>query len=364
MKNVLTFLLLLAAVTSLHAQNGQKMFVWKNSTMKAMDIADVDSITFALDDNAIQFTTGDGYYVAENSFKAAFSLTSNLSISPSAKVEVGTCWSMKYKEPTINNYVEVYQREINDKQSWATSFNYLYSGTTYYYRPYVMVDSVIFYGNVKSVTTYGPIPLEVEDEDSIIMEVKHGDCVDLGLSVKWATCNLGASKPEEHGDYYSWGETTLKRDYDDYDEAHYKFKKPSSSGYHVTSYNKYNGTDKKVVLDSCDDAATVNLGEGWRMPTKEEIVELSNQCKVTTTTVNDTQGYLVTGPNGRTIFLPKVDFKNGSETYDYTRYWSSSVSNDCNRAVYLQTVKSGSVVGVGTDIDERYHGLVIRPVHK
>lgn len=212
MKKIFTLLLLLAAIVPMQAQNEQKMFLWKNDTMQVLTTDIVDSITFTLADDAITFTTGDAYYITENSFKAAFTMNSKLNPSQSADVEIGVCWSRKYKEPTIKNPAEVYQTKLSNKLSWAVTFEDLYSGTSYYYRPYAMIDSVVFYGDVKSVSTYGAPPTEIadEDEECPVGGSHYVKYVDLGLSVKWADRNLGASKPEEYGNYYAWGETKLQ----------------------------------------------------------------------------------------------------------------------------------------------------------
>ena len=92
------------------------------------------------------------------------------------------------------------------------------------------------------------------------------------MSVKWATCNVGATKPEEYGDYFAWGETDPKSTYD---WSTYKYCNGSSST--LTKYNTDNsqGTvDNKTTLDLSDDAARANWGDSWRMPTDAELTEL------------------------------------------------------------------------------------------
>lgn len=101
------------------------------------------------------------------------------------------------------------------------------------------------------------------------------EAVDLGLSVKWANVNLGASRPEEYGDYFAWGEVKPKADYS---WETYKWCKGSYDTMTKYCYDDsygYNGfTDNKYTLDPENDAATVNWGGKWRMPTADEIVEL------------------------------------------------------------------------------------------
>ncbi|MBR2450265.1 MAG: hypothetical protein IKB40_02085 [Paludibacteraceae bacterium] len=127
--------------------------------------------------------------------------------------------------------------------------------------------------------------------------------VDLGLSVKWATCNVGASEPEEYGNYYAWGEITPKSTYswDNYKWSEYDY----WDGIRDVIFTKYdNELDYKYFLDKEDDVASVNWGGKWRMPTRKEQQELINKCSWTWKTKNDINGFEVKGPNGNTIFLP------------------------------------------------------------
>ena len=112
--------------------------------------------------------------------------------------------------------------------------------------------------------------------------------VDLGLSVKWATCNVGADRPEDAGDLYSWGETETKTNYS---FATYKFCVDGKQG----NYTKYCDKDNKTVLDQEDDVAHVKWGGSWRMPTGAELDELREECIWTWTKVNGVNGYRVSG---------------------------------------------------------------------
>lgn len=139
--------------------------------------------------------------------------------------------------------------------------------------------------------------------------------VDLGLpsGLLWAECNLGATKPEEYGNYYAWGETEPK---DVYDWSTYAY---GSDPYALTKYcdNSSFGldgfTDQLTTLEPSDDAATVALGNGARIPTKAEWDELIINCTGSLTSQNGVNGYLFTAANGNTIFLPGAGNRRGSE---------------------------------------------------
>ena len=186
------------------------------------------------------------------------------------------------------------------------------------------------------------------------------DAVDLGLSVKWATCNVGASEPWEYGGYYAWGETEEKSDYT------WKTYKWCNGSYDsMTKYctdSIYGRVDNKTVLDPEDDVAHVKWGDSWRMPTLEEQKELLDECTWEWTELNGVNGYRVTGPNGNSIFLPAAGYRDGSKL-QYNRavgdYWSSSlyVRYGYSCSLYFQIdgyYYSGYYY--------RYYGRNVRPV--
>ena len=180
--------------------------------------------------------------------------------------------------------------------------------------------------------------------------------VDLGLpsGLKWAICNVGAESPEGYGDYFAWGEVKPK---EDYSWKTYKYEIEDN-------LIKYNGSDGKIVLDVEDDAASVNWGGKWRMPTKEEQDELLNNCAWTWISQNGVNGYKVTGPNGNSIFLPAVGNMDGGRFYDaglYGAYWSSSLNADSPGIAYNVGFSSGNVGWYGNLL---YYGLTVRPVCK
>ncbi len=185
-------------------------------------------------------------------------------------------------------------------------------------------------------------------------ELEMHDCVDLGLSVKWATCNVGATTPEEYGDYFAWGETETK---DKYSWATYKWGTSSNM-------TKYNTTDGKTILDPEDDAAQVHWGDKWRMPSKEEVDELTQQCSWIWTTRNNVNGYKVTGPNGNSIFLPAAGYKGSGPTYPAGEdglYWTNTIEKQ--HYSYLIVLHDDAPPTQAGSSGTRCFGFTIRPVY-
>ena len=204
--------------------------------------------------------------------------------------------------------------------------------------------------------------------NATLHEAGHGfengnEYVDLGLSVKWATCNVGANAPKEYGDYFSWGEVEPKTTYS---WSTYKYCAGSSSTMtkycSQSSYGNNGFTDGKTVLDPEDDVATANWGGAWRMPTDEEWSELRTECTWTRTTENGVYGRKVTGPNGNSIFLPAAgcmyDSGLGSAGSD-GNYWSSSLLTGSPNDAYGVYFDSGSM---GWNYTSRFCGQSVRPV--
>ena len=175
------------------------------------------------------------------------------------------------------------------------------------------------------------------------------EAVDLGLSVMWATMNVGANAPEEYGDYFAWGETESKTDYN---RETYKWYNSSENT--LTKYcasGGYGTVDNKKVLDLEDDAAHVNWGGTWRMPTIDEIEELLFDCSWEWTIQNGVNGQKVTGPNGNSIFLPAAGFYSGNRLVvldEFAFYWSSTLFQYFNEsALILSFSSSGLDWGAG-----------------
>ena len=189
--------------------------------------------------------------------------------------------------------------------------------------------------------------------------------VDLGLpsGTLWATCNVGAENSEDYGDYFAWGETQPK---DTYNWSTYQYCMGSSNTltkYCSNSSNGYNEyTDNLTTLLPEDDAATVNWGNGWRMPTKEEFEELYNNTTVTWTTQNGVNGRLFTASNGSSLFLPAAGYRSSSSLCSagsYGYYRSSSLNTDNPGSAWYFGFLSGSY-----DMYSyyRYLGQSVRPV--
>ena len=187
--------------------------------------------------------------------------------------------------------------------------------------------------------------------------------VDLGLpsGTKWATCNVGATKPEEYGSYYAWGETEPKTNYD---WSTYKW---CNGDYDtLTKYctdSNYGTVDNKTVLELADDAARANWGGAWRMPTDAEWTELRENCTWTWTTKNGVNGYEVKSKtNGNSIFLPAAGYRSNDDLLfagNYAFYWSSSLYSDY--PYYAWDVYFYSDY-VGRNSYYRCYGLSVRPV--
>lgn len=223
---------------------------------------------------------------------------------------------------------------------------------------------------------YYQLPITLEDAPT----PEEHEYVDLGLpsGILWATCNVGASSPEEFGGFYAWGETDTKPAYS---WANNKFMAMGQVGYNgAESYSKYqypdnqifsvwysNGEfigDGKKVLELEDDAAHVNWGGDWRMPTEEEFFDLLNSdyCTWTWTTQNGINGSLVTSKlNGNSIFLPGAGFRRDESIIfegSYGGYWSSTLNTSDSHQAF--SINFSSIVQ--WSYSDRYVGYSVRPV--
>ncbi|MCD8302852.1 MAG: DUF1566 domain-containing protein [Prevotellaceae bacterium] len=188
------------------------------------------------------------------------------------------------------------------------------------------------------------------DENNTLTGIYNGhDYVDLGLSVKWATCNVGASSASDYGNYYAWGETSTKSSYTSSNCATYGVSMGDISG------------------DENYDTARANWGGTWRMPTSSEMAELEKNCTTVWTTMDGVKGYKVTGPNGNSIFLPAAGYRNGTTLKyagSYGFYWTSSPGGKNTEYAwkYAITLFSNSSDFYNGYWFGRYDGVPVRPV--
>lgn len=167
--------------------------------------------------------------------------------------------------------------------------------------------------------------------------VSAGAVVDLGLSVFWCSCNVGAEAPEEEGNRYSWGETKTKNSYSKDNYSYYD----SNTWKYIEIGNQISGTEY--------DAATANLGSDWKIPTKNQMQELINKCTWEWTQINSVNGYKITGPNGNSIFIA-----SGPNSVLGKRYWTG----DDAQILYVTPDRAY----IASQKEYRYEGCYIRSV--
>ncbi|MBO7083529.1 MAG: DUF1566 domain-containing protein [Bacteroidales bacterium] len=225
------------------------------------------------------------------------------------------------------------------------------SRTTYYVRSYVLTDYGLAYSEERSFST--------------LSDSGDHEYVDLGLpsGTLWATCNVGSDAPEEYGDYFAWGETEPKETYYWSTYSYCNGSENSITKYCNNAEYGYNGfTDNLTTLLPEDDAASVNWGEDWRTPTREEWQELLDNTTSTWTTRNGKNGRLFTASNGNSLFFPAAGYCNGNSHYSESYngyYWSNSLRMVWSGGAWGLFFASGS-----PDIDghTRYSGFSVRPV--
>lgn len=261
-------------------------------------------------------------------------------------IHFGFCYSKDGENLDVNNgirYGEIVAFNFDSKLN-SVVLDALEPGTTYYYRAFTEIykygQYVYVYGDVKSFTT------TAEELTNV------AEAVDLGLSVLWASHNVGATKPEEYGDYYAWGETEKK---EKYTVLNYKF------------YNMMTGEMAdlgKEISGTKYDVAKIKWGDGWRMPTTNEMLELTEQCEWTDTICSGVKGKKVTSVNGNSIFLPAAGMgAPGSDTFkpgEFGLYWLGTLNETylggeylCFEFGYPEWISYGA---------SREYGQPIRPV--
>ncbi|MBP5420200.1 MAG: hypothetical protein J6Y72_10370 [Bacteroidales bacterium] len=188
------------------------------------------------------------------------------------------------------------------------------------------------------------------------------EAVDLGLSVKWANMNVGATEETEMGDYFAWGETSTKRTYS-WNEYVYENSECGKDNDDMAKLTDIAGTSF--------DAATCNWGGGWHMPNYDQVLELVSNCTWTWTNMKNSKGDLVygyvivsnvDGYTDKSIFLPAAGYRIENDidlVDDYGSYWSSSIFNQNMKQAWFITMNSEYVQA---DHYNRYYGHTIRAV--
>lgn len=311
MKKIFTLLVLLSCLQFITAQAQQNIYMWKQGSLQVFNTSEVDSLTFNAGSLFSNLSCSAPMSVTGTSATATLSVTLGVeTVYPFP--EIGVCFSKDSKLPTIQDNTMM----LN--QFWWGDFTFTISGcapgTQYFYRAYVTIGSETFYSDVQTFTT---LDGNNQPDNSYVMVNGH-KFVDLGLpsGLKWATCNVGADVPEADGDYFAWGETKSKDNYDTY------------TWVDGETYIKYSMNDK-TTLEAEDDAATQNWGEGCRMPTMEEFQELVDNCIYSWTSLNGVSGCLFASKtNGANVFFPASGGRSSTFLNNYGlagNYWSSSL---------------------------------------
>lgn len=210
------------------------------------------------------------------------------------------------------------------------------------------------------------------DASGLCPDTRHPHKVDMGFGVKFACCNLGASTPFKYGDYFAWGETSTK---EKYKWSTYKWCDGSDNGIaayetYLSKYctnSNYGVVDNKTQLEASDDAARVNWGGTWRMPTGDELTQLYNTCTWEKTTINRVYGYKVIAKNGNAIFLPHAGYFSDEHYSNSTTYWSSSLypgnyyNNFAMQISFYSEIQENKPT-MEYNFGRRYIGRSIRPV--
>lgn len=342
MKRLFTLLaVLMLTVTASFAQ--QNFYFWgKDGYVSTKPVSEVDSLTFSVGSWLFQIPKPVNLAATTSSFQGSAKVAFNDKVkSIDVTPEVGICYTGTNHTPTYNDFKKKLGSTMQDYS--FTIMNVL-SGTTYYYRTYVKLLDEVYYSAVNSITTMGEKPQYIV--------INGHKFINLGLlsGLFWAETNVGASSSSDDGDYFAWGETASKSYYD---WNTYKW------GSDYNNLSKYNISDGKTTLDAEDDAATVNWGAPCRMPDTSEFEELYNKCDWSW----QGNGYLVTGPNGSTIFFPASGYFQDGSPIGYGsqgRYWSRSLySNNTNMARDLYFRRNYVKPTGGSS---RCNGLPVRPV--
>lgn len=187
--------------------------------------------------------------------------------------------------------------------------------------------------------------------------------VDLGLSVMWATMNVGANSPEEYGNYYAWGETTPKKEYSMFNSATYRKDIEEITGItNISDMPQYDFISGDPALD----VARLDWGGNWEMPTKQWVDELVENCTCEFITYNKVNGWLlVSKENGKAIFLPAAGYRDNGVRFEkrHAEYWTGTADTRGITESYRLFIKDNSYGSFyDTDACSRYVGMPVRPI--
>ena len=253
--------------------------------------------------------------------------------------------------PNLQSNIKTTQAsQIDSQHNYKADVSGLEPATDYYYRAFIRYEGNEYFGEILSFKT----------EDRL----NNTQAIDLGLSVKWANCNIGANSPEENGYHYAWGEIKPKSNYT-WATYYYCDNGENDNDLKFTKYNsdeKYGIVDNLQTLEPEDDVAYVFLGDNWRIPTQKEWLELKQKCTWVWTSSNGVNGRKVIGPNGNSLFLPATGFRldiiHSYEGFSGS-YWSSTRAENAPKIAYTFGIAEDHFDSYSAD---RYFGLCIRPV--
>ena len=247
---------------------------------------------------------------------------------------VGFCYSTSSGNVKDGKVVEC---KLRTDRTFEANISGLNEDTDYYYCAFITTDTITEYGEVRHFYT------------------KEAEEIDLGLSVNWRAWNVGSNHSYEYGNHYAWGEKNVKGEY-------------SWSSYFDNPYNGKEWIGCSVDTDISgvyERDASKDLGEDWRMPTREEMQELLDKCEWEWHTVEGVDGYKVTGPSRRSIFLPANGLIDGSSlnnTGTYGAYWTSTPQADTEGKATAATLYFYGGMLKSLQWANRYAGRAVRPV--
>lgn len=293
----------------------------------------------------ITFDPSGGYTAHEYSVEGNVTIDSSGNVNADRLKDYGT-FKGTWKIEMFNSEFHLFVEEDGYGGKDGNSFSTLIGGSTI-----ARMRGAFVLTNHFCVRKFLGDDISYEDSEIVFIRMNSGyydepcastgsiqghEFVDLGLSVNWAACNIGANLQGEKGEYYAWGEIMTKNNY-----IWGNYKWCDGDFQHLTKYyrNGYGVTDN-IVLSSSDDVATVKWGDKWRLPTKEEIDELCNRCTWRKTTMRGVLGYIVTGPNGNSIFLPDAGVMEKTLGTTSNMYYDKSMFHDNIGSYWSSTVNA------------------------